>query len=52
MKTDEVKDICQIIARLVDAVEAIARRADAEGHELDRLHNIRHDSLILLNRVR
>lgn len=52
MRNEDVRELCQVIARLVDAVEAIARRVEADGHELDRLHNIRHDSLMLLNKAR
>ncbi len=51
MKTEHVGHLCQLIARLVDSVEALANHVSAGGPELVRLHNIRHDAIMLLSKV-
>ncbi len=51
MKPDHTGELCHLIARLVDAVEALAQHVSASGPELVRLHNIRHDAIMLLSKV-
>jgi hypothetical protein len=51
MSGDEARQVCQLIARLVDGVESIARHVSADAFELTRLQNIRHDALVLLSRL-
>ena len=46
---DQAKQICHIVARLVDVVEALALRTQGDEFEVSRLRNIRHDSLMLLD---
>lgn len=52
MKPEAALQLCQIVARLTDTVEGIAREARASEHELARLSNIRQDTLYLLNDLR
>ncbi len=40
----------ELVARLVDAVEAIARDIAADQAHLDRLHSIRSEALWLVRR--
>ena len=51
MTANEASDICHLLARLTDAVELLARDAGADA-ELGRLQNIRHDTLMLMGRIR
>jgi hypothetical protein len=51
MKSEEVRQLCQLVARLTDAVEGIAREASVHELEIHRLHNIRHDALTLARRL-
>ena len=50
MTTDDARQFCHLIARLVDGVESLARHVAADEMELMRLHNIRHDAIVLLAR--
>ncbi len=51
MKAEEGRQLCQLVARLTDAVEGIAREASVKELEINRLYNIRHDALILAKRL-
>ena len=46
---DQTKQICHIVARLVDVIEALALQQQAGDFEITKLRNIRHDSLMLLD---
>jgi hypothetical protein len=43
--SENAREIYQLIARLVDAVEEMSRRNGADEMELSRLHYIRVDAL-------
>jgi hypothetical protein len=43
--SENAREIYQLIARLVDAVEEMGRRNGADEMELSRLHYIRVDAL-------
>ncbi len=48
---DQTRQICHIVARLVDVVEALAMQQHADDFEVTKLRNIRHDSLMLLDSI-
>ncbi len=48
---NELAQVCHLLARLVDGVESIARHVAADEMDLRRLHNIRHDTLVLMARL-
>ena len=52
MKSEAMLQLCQIVARLTDSIESIAREAKAGEHELSRISHIRQDTLYLLNDLR
>lgn len=49
ISSEHTKQICHIVARLVDVVEALALQQQAHDFEITKLRNIRHDSLMLLD---
>lgn len=49
MSNENSRQLCQIVARLTDALEGVAREVRASDHEISRIHNIRQDILHLLN---
>jgi hypothetical protein len=51
MTNDDARQFCHLLARLVDAVESLARYVSADEMELMRLHNIRHDAIVMLARL-
>jgi hypothetical protein len=51
MTADDARQFCHLIARLVDGVESLANHVAAGDLELTRLHNIRHDALMMLARL-
>lgn len=51
MNGDDARQFCHLIARLVDGVESLARHVSAGDLELTRLHNIRHDALVMLAKL-
>lgn len=52
MKSEAMLQLCQIVARLTDTVESIAREGQTGEHELTRISHIRQDLLYLLNDLR
>lgn len=50
MQPDHSAEICDLLARLADVVESLAQAA-GDKKEMVRLHNIRHDTLCLKNRL-
>ncbi|WP_158274681.1 hypothetical protein [Sphingosinicella humi] len=52
MKPEAALQLCQIVARLADTVENIARETRTSEHELARIGNIRQDTLYLMNDLR
>jgi hypothetical protein len=52
MKPEAALQLCQIVARLTDTIESIAREARASEHDLARIGNIRQDTLYLINDLR
>lgn len=51
MTNDDARQFCHLMARLVDGVESLARHVSADEMELTRLHNIRHDAIVMLARL-
>ncbi len=51
MTSNDAREFCHLLARLVDGVESIARHVAADEMDLRRLHNIRHDTLVLMARL-
>ena len=45
--TNEVRQLCQLVARLADAVEGIAKDVEANELEISRIHVVRHEVLML-----
>jgi hypothetical protein len=43
------KQVLEVVARLADAIEAIAKEAQLSDHVLTRIRNIRHDTLTMLH---
>ncbi len=52
MKPEAALQLCQIVARLADTIESIARETRTSEHELARIGNIRQDTLYLMNDLR
>ncbi len=51
MTKEDAQQFCHMLARLVDGVESLARHVLADELELTRLHNIRHDAIVMLARL-
>ncbi len=49
ISSDHTTQICHIVARLIDVMEALALQQGANEFEITKLRNIRHDSLMLLD---
>jgi hypothetical protein len=45
---DDKKQLLELIARLADTVEILAKESHLSAHVLTRICNIRHDTLVML----
>ncbi len=48
---EELKQLCQIVARLADVVEGVTKDARTSEIDINRIHNVRHDVLMLARKL-